>query len=56
LCFASHSWQIALEQDEIVNEGSVAEKSWLICATVAAILALPPNPVQFARGESEVSR
>jgi hypothetical protein len=45
-----------MEQDEIANGGSVAEKSWLICSTVVAILALPPNPVQFARGETEVSR
>ena len=32
-----------------VNRVSVAEKSWLTCATVAGVIALPSIPVRFAR-------
>ena len=32
-----------------VNGGSVAEKSWLACATVAGVAALPSNRVRSAR-------
>ena len=65
LCFASRSWQIALELLHHgcdlnvricaktlffqVNGRSVAEKSWLACATVAGVIALPPNPARTAR-------
>ena len=32
-----------------VNRVSVAEKSWLTCATVAGVIALPSIPIRFAR-------
>ena len=32
-----------------VSRVSVAEKSWLTCATVAGVIALPSIPVRFAR-------
>ena len=31
------------------NRGSVAEKSWLACATVSGVVALPSNPARYAR-------
>ena len=58
-CFASHSWQIALELPHHgcdlhvwickkhcvfrVNGASAVEKSWLACATVSGVVVLPSN-------------
>ena len=33
----------------LVHPASVAEKSWLACATVAGVAALLPNLARFAR-------